>query len=437
VTVIVETDARLRRATGAVYVAFIACGFAMASWATRIPQVRDGLGLTPSRLGLVLLAIATGSIVSLVLAGQIVHRFGSRLTVTAMAVLLGIAMTAVAIGYQFGVLPVVLGLFLFGFANGAWDVAMNVQGAIVERRLGRAIMPRFHAGYSVGTVAGALIGAVAVALHVPVTAHVMAAGLTVAAAVVYSVQAFVPDTSASDEPVAAEGEVEETGLRRTLATWREPRTLLVGIFVLAFAFAEGTGIDWISVAVIDDYGASAAVGTLTFALFLAAMTAGRWFGPGLLDKYGRVPVVRVLAAVSLVGLALFVFGSYVFLAFAGALLWGLGASLGFPVGMSAAADDPKRAAPRVSVVATIGYCAFLGGPPLVGFLGDHITVQKGLIAVAVLLGVALAVAGSIKPLQRTNEPGLLGVALAVAGSIKPLNELNEPGTLLDRRPTRE
>src|SRR4029453_2394805 len=198
VTVIVETDPRVRAATRAVYVAFIGCGFAMARWATRIPPARDGLGLSPSQLGLVLLAIATGSIVSLVLAGQIVHRFGSRLTVTAMAVLLGVAMGAVAVGYQFGVLPVVLGLFLFGFANGAWDVAMNVQGAVVEGRLGGGILPRFPARYSVGTVAGALIGAGAVALHVPVTAHIIAAGLLVAAAVILSVRTFVPDISGSD-----------------------------------------------------------------------------------------------------------------------------------------------------------------------------------------------------------------------------------------------
>src|SRR4029450_13756297 len=99
-------------------------------------------------------------------------------------------------------------------------------------------------------------------------------------------------------------------LRRTLATWREPRTLLVGFFVLAFAFTEGAGIDWISVAMIDGYGVPATVGTLAFALFLAAMTLGRWFGPGLLDRYGRVPVVRVLAVVSVAGLARLVFGPW-------------------------------------------------------------------------------------------------------------------------------
>jgi hypothetical protein len=99
--------------------------------------------------------------------------------------------------------------------------------------------------------------------------------------------------------------------------------------VLAFAFTEGTGVDWMNVAVIDDYDAPATVGTLAFAVFLAAMTSGRWFGPRLLDRYGRVPVVRVLALCGLLGVALFVFGRHPAVAFAGVLFWGVGASLGF------------------------------------------------------------------------------------------------------------
>ena len=396
---VVDTSRDVRAATRATYVAFIGAGVALASWAARIPQIRDGLRLTPSQLGLVLLAIAAGSIVSLVLAGQIVTHFGSRRTVTAMAALLGVSLTATAVGYRYGVAPVVVSLAFFGFANGAWDVAMNVQGTIVERRLGRAIMPRFHAGFSVGTVGGALVSAGIVALHVPVTVHLIVSALVVAAVVILSVRSFVPDDSANAAPVP-EGAVTDSGLRRALAAWSEPRTILIGIFVLAFAFTEGAGIDWINVAVIDDYGAPATVGTLAFAAFLAAMTAGRWFGPALLDKYGRVPVVRVLAAISLVGLGLFVVGPNTPMAFLGALFWGLGASLGFPVGMSAAADDPAKAAARVSVVASIGYCAFLGGPPLIGFLGDQFTVRKALLAVAVLLVVAISVAGAIRPLRR-------------------------------------
>ncbi|MEU8232432.1 MFS transporter [Actinoplanes sp. NPDC048967] len=396
-TTLVAPTVEVLAARRAVYIAFTGCGFAMASWATRIPQVRDGLGLTPSRLGLVLLAIAAGSIVSLVLAGHIVARFGSRATVATMAGLLLVALSAVGIGYPYGITPVVVGLFLFGFANGAWDVAMNVQGAVVEGRLGKAIMPRFHAGYSVGTVAGALTGAGAVALRVPVTAHLIFSAVLIGVIVILAVRSFGPDDA--HPPTADEG----GGLRRTLATWREPRTLLIGLFVLAFAFAEGAGIDWISVAVIDGYGAEATIGTLAFATFLTAMTVGRWFGPALLDRYGRVAVVRMLAVLSLAGLMLFVFGPNVVTAFVGALLWGVGASLGFPVGMSAAADDPAKAAARVSVVATIGYCAFLGGPPLIGFLGDHISVLKGLGAVAVLLAVATAAAGALRPLRPTED----------------------------------
>ena len=407
-TTAVGTAPEVRAATRAVYLAFILAGVAAASWASRIPQIRDALGLSPSRLGLVLLSLAAGSIVSLLLAGQIVAHFGSRRTVAIMGVLLGVALTAAAIGYRWGVLPVLVALFAFGFANGAWDVGMNVQGAIVERRLGRAIMPRFHAGFSVGTVAGALVGAAAVALHVPVTVHLAVTAVLIAVAVVLSVRTFVPDdagptpdvTPSDPTMVGSTAPVTRSDgsrLGRAFATWREPRTVLVGVFVLAFAFTEGAGIDWISVSMIDSYGASAAVGTLAFAVFLAAMTAGRWFGPALLDRYGRVPVVRALAAVSLAGLALYILGPATPFAFAGVLLWGLGASLGFPVGMSAAADDPAHAAARVSVVASIGYCAFLGGPPLIGFLGDHVTVRNGLVAVGVLLIVSLTVASSVRP----------------------------------------
>ena len=412
-TTVADTAPEVRAATRAVYAAFILAGVATASWAARIPQIRDELGLSPSRLGLVLLAMAVGSIVSLLLAGQIVAHFGSRRTVAAMGVLLGVALSAAAVGFLWGVLPVMVALFAFGFANGAWDVGMNVQGALVERRLGKAIMPRFHAGFSIGTVAGALVGAAVVALDVSVTLHLVVTAALIAVAVVFSVRNFVPDEAdpvpaapSGPAPAASPGPTpvgpaepgKSSGLSRALATWREPRTILVGVFVLAFAFTEGAGIDWISVSMIDSYGASAAVGTLAFAVFLAAMTTGRWFGPALLDRYGRVPVVRALAVISLAGLALYILGPATPFAFAGVLLWGLGASLGFPVGMSAAADDPAHAAPRVSVVASIGYCAFLGGPPLIGFLGDHITVRNGLVAVAVLLIVSITLAGAVKPL---------------------------------------
>ncbi|HEX9041878.1 MAG TPA: MFS transporter [Trebonia sp.] len=381
----------IRPAVRGTYVAFIGSGFAFASWASRIPQVRDHLHLSPARLGLVLFAIAAGSVVALPLAGPLVHRFGSRRIVAVMAVVVCVGLATVAWGYLGGLVPVVIGLFLLGFGNGAWDVAMNVQAALVERHLGRSIMSRFHAGWSLGTVAGALLGAVLVSLHVPVTAHLLVVATVTAIAVCWATRAFVPDAAGAGEPRG------EPGRRSPLAAWREPRTVLIGLFVLAFAFAEGAGNDWISVATIDGYGTPAAIGTLAFAVFLTAMTTGRWFGPGLLDRYGRVPVVRLLAAVGIAGVLLFAFAPTPPLSFAGVILWGAGTSLGFPVGMSAGADEPRYAAGRVSVVSSIGYCAFLAGPPAIGFLGDHFTVLRAVTVVAVLLAIAAAISAAVAP----------------------------------------
>jgi predicted MFS family arabinose efflux permease len=389
------SPATVRAATRATYAVFIGSGVAIASWAARIPQIRDRLHLSPSELGLLLFAIAAGSLLALPLSGPAVTRIGSSRTVAAMSVLLAVGLTTASLGALVGVTPVAVGLFLFGFANGAWDVAMNVQGTVVERHLGRSIMSRFHAGFSLGTVAGALLGAAMVALRVPVTVHLIVAAVLVTAVVVWQTRFFVSDNVGVDPDSIRSDQPDQVPRGGALAAWREPRTLLIGIFVMASAFAEGVGNDWISVAAIDGHQVSEAFGTLALAVFLSAMTIGRWFGPGLLDRHGRAAVVRALALTGIVGVLLFVLSPTPGLAFAGALLWGLGASLGFPVGMSAAGDDPRRAAARVSVVASIGYCAFLAGPPTIGFLGDHFTVIRALLVVAVLLVLAVFIADSV------------------------------------------
>jgi MFS family permease len=384
------TPRAVREATAATYTAFICSGVAFASWISRIPQIRDQLHLNPSTLGLVLLCVSAGCVIALPLSGPVVARFGSRRTVTAAAVLFGAGLATAAVGSLVHVTPVVVGLFVLGFATGAWDVSMNLQGTALERHLRRSIMSRFHAGFSVGTVAGALIGTAMVAMRVPVAVHLAAVAILVPIAVPISARRFIADQDERNRPTAP-------GTRRTLAAWTERRTLLIGFFVLAFTFAEGVASDWISVAAIDGHHAAPYVGTLAFAAFVAAMTIGRWFGPKLLDRYGRVRVVRALALTAAAGTVLFVLAPTTSLAFVGTLLWGVGISLGFPVGMSAAADHPEFAAGRVSVIASIGYCAFLAGPPTIGFLGEHVTVLRALTVVAVLLVVGALLSGAVAP----------------------------------------
>src|SRR5207247_3143311 len=189
-------EAQVRGATRAVYIAFIANGFVFASWAARIPQVRDGLGVSPGVLGLILLSVAVGSTIATPLSGLVITWLGDSRTVAVMALTAAAGMATVAVGYRYGIPPVAAGLFLFGFSTGTWDVAMTVQGAAVEQMLGRAIMSRFHAGWSIGTVAGAGAGAAMVALGVPVGVHLLAAALAVAVAVPIAACRFLPHAPA-------------------------------------------------------------------------------------------------------------------------------------------------------------------------------------------------------------------------------------------------
>lgn len=380
----------VHRAKTAVYAIFILSGFEFASWASRIPQVRDALDLTPRTLGLVLLALSLGSVIALPLAGLVVARLGSAGTIAVMVCVVAAGLATAAVGVRIGVLPVVAGLFLLGLGNGTWDVAMNVEGADVERRLGWPIMPRFHAGFSVGTVAGALIGAGMVALGVSITAHLLAVAALVVVAGTRVIRDFLGGTG--------EPHTDHRERRHPLRAWREPRTLLIGVFVFTAAFTEGTTNDWLGVAMIDGCGAAPALGSLTFAIFLTAMTLGRWLGPMLLDRYGRLLTLRCLAALALAGLTLVVWGGTLPLAMVGAALWGAGIALGFPVGMSAAGDDPRHAAARMSVVASIGYVAFLAGPPLIGLLANNVGTLNALTVTGGLVALGLLISRALRPL---------------------------------------
>jgi len=389
-----QRSATVRAATTATYAAFAGCGLLLSSWLARVPQIRDDLRLDTGQLGAILLAGAAGALVSRPFSGRVVTRLGQRRTVAWMSAASGVALVLIGLGDRLGVAVFATGLLLFGFFSSSWDVAMNIQGTVVERRLGRSIMPRFHAGYSVGTVAGALLGAAMVQLNVPVAVHLTIVAVVLAVALPYAVRGFLPD----EHPSTKDSRVDSRGPHSTLRYWREPRTLMIGVFVLAAGFSEGAGNDWTGVSLVDGYHAPAVLGTVAYATFLAAMTATRWFGPRLLDRFGRVIVLRIQGAVAVLGLLLFIFAPSVPLAFVGTALWGVGVAFGYPVGMSAAADDPAHAAGRVTVASSVAKVASFAGPPLLGLLGDHVTILRALLAVAALQVVALCLAPATRPL---------------------------------------
>lgn len=389
-----HAERQVSAAAVATFIIFGANGLVFASWAARIPAVTEILNISSGQMGTLLLCTAVGSLIALPTAGHVIGRIGTSNSVRASGFLAALAGVAIAVSLLAESLPgTAVALFFFGIGIGLWDVSQNVEGADVEHRLKRTIMPKFHAAFSGGAFIGALVGAGLSGLGVGLPQHLLVIAGVVALLTFITPRYFLPHTVPESRP-----DGEPTASRGPSA-WRDSRTLLIGVVVLGATLTEGAGNDWIAKAAVDGLGTSESTGALLFALFVLAMTAMRFFGGGAIDRYGRVAVLRASMAAAAAGLGLFVFAGNVWLAAVGAALWGVGAALAFPMGMSAAADDPKHAAARVSVVSTIGYVAFLAGPPLLGYLGDLTGIHLALLAIGVPILVALLLAGVAKPLS--------------------------------------
>jgi MFS family permease len=379
-------------ARNAVFAVFFLNGFLMASWISRIPAVRSSLDLTPGHLGLLLLCPAIGSALALPLAGHVVLRLGAKGALRVFSVICagGVMLAGAGVSAQL-VLLAALGLFVFGLGTSLWDVAMNVEGAAVEQGLRRSIMPRFHAAWSLGSVAGALVGAGFAAIGTPLVVH-----LLISSALCLGLAELAAHWFLRADP---HGDPKPAPPRAAARAWTERRTLLIGLVTLCAALTEGVANDWFGLTLVDGYHQREVFGALGFGVFVTMMTVGRVFGTSIIDRYGRVTTLRVSALTAATGIVLVVVGPWLPIAVIGGVLWGAGAALGFPMGMSAAADDPLWSAPRLGVVTSIGYLAFLAGPPLVGFVADGVGVRR---AVAVVLA-ALVLMAVLAPVERPLE----------------------------------
>jgi len=395
------------RARRGVIAVFVACGMATSALASRMWVVRESLDATPGRMGVLLLFISLGSMCVMPLVGPQVARLGTRLIVRGGVVVCLVGLCAacgfILAGWQ---APTAVAFLVLGAGMGTWDVTMNLAGTDVERGLGRAIMPQFHAGFSIGTVAGALLGAACSRLGATLAANV---GVTAVVGVVlvgwgshvFLKHGFTAQDAAAD--AAADAAPAPQPRASALAAWREPRTLMIGFLVLGVSLAEGSANDWLILGIGQDFQVRESVGILGLACFLTAMTTMRVLGSRLIDRYGRVVTHLVCSSCALIGVAVYCLAPSVPVALVGALFWGLGAAMGFPMGMSAAADDPERAAVRTSVVSTIGYAAFLAGPPLLGLLAQHIGYRHALLFVLIPVAVGMALAPAIRPLRANRS----------------------------------
>jgi len=370
-------------------------GLGFSTWLARVPAIRDGLDISTAEVAALLFTGALGAVSGLVFSSHIIAWIGQRNTILFFGLLGLVGLAGIGIGSSWvsSYALTVIAIICAGAGNGIADVAMNVEGAAVEKAVSRNIMPWFHAFWSLGTVTGAGLSALMSFLGVGIAPHTIAMAL-VMAPVLWIVSRVITDDRGS---VSEEGVSQQSTLADRLRVWKEPRTLAIGIIALGMAFAEGSANDWLALAIVDGRDQTNAVGALWFGFFTLGMMAGRIGGVYLLDKFGRVPVLQWSAAMAIAGLALVILVEQPVLSGLGALMWGLGSSLGFPVGMSAAADNPEGSAARVSAVATVAYGAFLIGPPLIGGLGESIGILAALWVVVGVIVLAFFTAPAAKP----------------------------------------
>ncbi|MET7689039.1 MFS transporter [Streptomyces sp. NPDC005483] len=391
------TDPAARRRRQALYLFFFLPGIAMSSWVTRTPDVRDRLGVSTAEMGLILFGLSVGSMIGILCSGRLVERLGTRTVIVLGTTLIISATIVIGAGSAVASPPLVTaGLFLFGAGMGSGEVAVNVDGADVERITGTPVLPTLHGCFSLGTVVGGVAGMTATAAGIPVHWHLAVITLVSTGMLVHASRALPAGVGLSTQH-----DTSDSAPPSGPPVWTDRKLLLIGAIVLAMALAEGAANDWLPLLMVDGHGLDATAGSLVYVGFAAAMALGRFCGTFFLVRFGRAAVLRASAVSGALGLVLVIFSDNVAVAAGSVLFWGLGASLGFPVALSAAGDSGPDQTARVSLVAIIGYVAFLVGPPALGFLGDHYGLRTAMVAVLVFVASAILIAPAADTRDRT------------------------------------
>jgi len=366
----------------AVLLAFFTNGALMATWVSRIPAIQSRLGLSEGALGLVLLGLSAGMLTALFLAGGLIARFGSPRITLVCAMVSCLALPFLIIVSK----PIMLFavLFIFGGGIGAMDVAMNEQAVLVERNEERPLMSSFHAGYSIGGFAGALIGAgMAAVPGLPTLLHFVITAIIFCGVVIFSFPHLIP--------------VEcETGEKEAVFRLPERSLWILGAIAFCSAIGEGTMADWSAVYLTQVLNADAAFAALGFAAFSLTMTIGRIFGDFLSREWKPAFIVRTGGFIAALGILAAALTKNPIIAIAGFAAVGVGLANIIPLLFGAAGNFPGiSTGAGIAGVATIGYAGFLVGPPFIGLIAEETSLRVALCLVALLIGTLIFTAKAI------------------------------------------
>ena len=431
------TSPELRHSRVAIFGYFLVLGVATATWAARLPAIKESLRLSDGRLGLALFAVPAGSVLTLALSGRIADRFGSVRVLRVAGVLNPAAL--IPIGLARDLVALMATLAVYGAVAGLLDVSMNACGARLELGYDRPILSSLHAGYSIGGLVGAGIGGISAWLGIsPLPTFIATAGALIVLGLLAGPRVVIPVTADPGDVPEQPGDPPRRSARQTVlprgdepagpapqqtvlprgdepaglprgdsippdpsgGTPRNPLRLIwvLGLVALCGQVGEGSAGDWSAVYLHVDLGSPAGVAAVALGAFSITMAAGRVAGDRLTARFGPVRLVRASGLVAGLGLAAGLLIGTPAAAIAGFALLGLGLASIFPQIVSAAARlDPSHAGRNIGRIAAVAYSGLLTGPVAIGAIASGVGLRDALLVPAALAILVAAVAGVLRP----------------------------------------
>ncbi|MFG3026762.1 MFS transporter [Streptomyces sp. NPDC048254] len=390
----------LRAARVVTFVYFSLCGTLMGTWVVNIPAVEERVGISHATLGGLLVLLGLGAVIGMQVAGRLTDSLGARIVVPATGVLCSAALVLPGLPRE----PWTLAgaLLVFGFCNGCLDVSMNAHAVHVEKAYGRPVMSAFHATFSVGGVLAALVGAATASAGLSPAAGMAAMGALGIAIALVSARALLPTApTAADTDSAGEAEQAPAAGRRGTSR----RIWILAALALMVMLCEGAANDWSALHLKDVLGAPASIAAFAYGTFAATMTIGRLLADRFVARFGSMAILRYGAATAAAGITIVTVSPWIWAAFAGWALFGLGLSGCVPQLFSAAGHaDPSAAGANVSRVAGLGYVGMLAGPAAIGWLTHLVALNHAFVLLILLCAISAVAAGILRTgSDRTSE----------------------------------
>ncbi|MFU9034709.1 MULTISPECIES: MFS transporter [Streptomyces] len=382
----------LRAARVATFVYFILCGTTMGTWVVHIPAIEGRVGISHATLGGLLVLLGVGAFLGMQAAGRLTDRLGARIVVPATGVLCSAALALPGLPRD----PWTLAgaLLVFGFCNGCLDVSMNAHAVHVEKAYGRPVMSAFHATFSVGGVLASLVGAATASAGLSPAAGMAAMGALGIVIALVTAGALLPATpTAADTDWVEEAEQAPAAERRRSSG----RIWLLAALALMVMLCEGAANDWSALHLKDILGAPASTAAFAYGTFGATMTIGRLLADRLVARFGSMAILRHGATAAAVGITIVALSPWMWAAFAGWALFGLGLSGCVPQLFSAAGHaDPSAAGANVSRVAGLGYVGMLAGPAVIGWLTHLVALNHAFVLLTLMCAITAVAAGTLR-----------------------------------------